>query len=60
MNKSISSEKKDSFIIHSHNILQENAFKVNLDEDLVKYMNFYAKSVIEIMAEDERVFNLAD
>lgn len=50
VNDKISPEKKKSFLIHSNNILQENIFKVNLDDRVVKYLNFYAHNMVHIIA----------
>jgi putative nucleotidyltransferase with HDIG domain len=60
VNKKISSEKKNSFLVHSNNILQENAFKINLDESVVKYLNFYAKNIVEVISESSQVMDLVD
>lgn len=53
-------EKKKNFLVHTNTILQENIFKVNLDDSIIKYLNFYAHNMVHAIAESIDYLNLAD
>ncbi|EQC45084.1 response regulator receiver domain protein, partial [Bacteriovorax sp. BSW11_IV] len=59
-NENINAEKKKNFLIHTSNILQENIFKVNLDDKTIKYVNFYAHNMVNIIASSKEYLDLAD
>lgn len=59
-NENINAEKKKNFLIHTSNILQENIFKVNLDDATIKYVNFYAHNMVNIIASSKEYLDLAD